>query len=485
MLFNSYIFIFAFLPITFALYWILRRLGLFRASLCFLTVASLVFYGYQNPYYALLLIGSILVNFGIYRLLRHHRNKTVLIGGIVLNLGILAYFKYLNFFIDNFNRISGCDIAFLKIALPLGISFFTFQQLSFIIDAYRQEIMDYSFIEYALFVSFFPQLVAGPIVLHSEMIPQFRASKGIKAPNIKELTEGATYFILGLAKKVLLADLLGRGVDWGYQNIQYLNSVSAVFLIIGYTLQIYFDFSGYCDMAIGLGSLFGFKITRNFDSPYRALSVGEFWKRWHITLTRFFTTYVYIPLGGNRRGLLRTCINIMLVFALSGLWHGADWTFVLWGALHGLMMVIERLLGDRLNKLPKVIRFIYTFGFVNLAWVLFRAESFTDAANVLKRVLHGGGGLLLPKMQESMYPSFDAPIFDRFRLGVTTNPILYSMITFVVILLCLYFSARHKNTEELTHMSVTRIIYGVTIGAVFVLSILNLSQVSTFLYFNF
>lgn len=493
MLFNSYIFIFAFAPITFILYWLLRKLGFFRASLSLLIIASLIFYGYQNPYYALLLIISILVNYGVYRIFASLRKRegsknirAFWLGlGIFFNLGILFYFKYLNFFIDNFNHISGQTLSFLKIALPLGISFYTFQQISFIVDAYSGEIDNYSFIEYALFVSFFPQLIAGPIVLHSEMVPQFRASKDVKSPKTENIRKGAEFFIIGLSKKILIADLLGRGVDWGYQNILFLNSFSAVFIILAYTLQIYFDFSGYCDMAIGLGKFFGFDIVGNFDSPYRALSVSEFWKRWHITLTRFFTKYIYIPLGGNRKGKARTCLNVMIVFAISGLWHGADWTFVLWGVLHGALMVIERLLGQKLEKIPKAVRFLYTFGFVNLAWVLFRADNFTDAVNVLKRILHGGKGWILSDILSSMYAPFNGPLFERLGVSVNLMPSLYLVVTVVVLIISVYLCTLHKNSAKLCALEVNGVWYGITLGVLFTVCVLGLSGVSTFLYFNF
>lgn len=478
MLFNSYIFIFAFLPITFILFWLLKRLNLGKTSLGLLIVASFIFYGYQNINFMFLLAFSILINYGFYRLFKSKRlnfilRRLIFIVGIIINLGILVYFKYLNFITMNISALTGRDYTLHNIVLPLGISFYTFQQLSFVIDSYKDTVPNYGFIEYALFVSFFPQLVAGPIVLHSEMVPQFKATLKNKKPKLEHLYEGAQYFILGLSKKLLIADTLGRGVDWGYQNILFLNSISAIFIILGYTLQIYFDFSGYCDMAIGLGKLFGFNITQNFNSPYKALSISEFWKRWHMTLTRFFTTYLYIPLGGNRKGKLRTYINVLIIFTISGLWHGADWTFVLWGFLHGIVMVFERIIGfERLNKIPKFIRWGVTFGLINLFWILFRAETFLDATNILKRILHGGSGFILPDILNSMF-------------SITDNIVYLWIFIIILLIVSLFLSIICINTEQIVSKNIIKIPYVIFLSILFLFSLINLSGVSAFLYFNF
>lgn len=496
MLFNSYIFLLGFGPITILLFKFIQKLGLYRVSLCFLILASLAFYGYQKPAYALLLIGSILVNYGIHLLFlrtdsaKKSKRRLILILGIIINLSVLFYFKYVNFFISNINAVFSVSFSLKNILLPLGISFYTFQQLSFVIDSYHGETNDYTFLEYALFVSFFPQLIAGPIVLHNELIPQFREnftkSSASKEYSLQKLWEGAQYFIIGLSKKILIADFLGRGVDLGYSNINGLSSTYAVFLVIGYTLQIYFDFSGYCDMAIGLGKMIGFDITQNFNSPYRAFSITDFWKRWHITLTRFLTKYLYIPLGGNRKGFKRTLINIFLVFLISGFWHGAGWTFIFWGFLHGIMMVVERIITpERLKKIPRPIGFLYTFGFVNIAWVFFRATSFREAITVFQRILHGGFHLFDSKMISEMFSFISNPFITKYGVDVSLHPEIYTAIIFLIILAAVFLATKHPNTSELVNKKITRKMYPVLLAVLFVGCLINLSGVSTFLYFNF
>lgn len=501
MLFNSYIFIFAFLPITYLIYWTLRRLGLFRVSLCFLTIASLVFYSYQSIRFGFILIASVAVNYGIYKLFgrfRYKYGRLILSLALTYNFGILFYFKYMNFFAENLSLITGNSFTIKNIVLPLGISFYTFQQVSFVIDAYHDRIPDYKFHEYALFVCFFPQLIAGPIVLHTEMVPQFRSFKATK-PDLQKNYSGLQYFILGLGKKILIADALGRGADFGYGNILWLNTPSAIITILLYTLQIYFDFSGYCDMAIGLGKLFGFDITTNFDSPYKSVSVTEFWKRWHITLTRFFTTYLYIPLGGNRKGKTRTLINVMIVFLLSGLWHGSGWNFILWGGLHGLMMVFERILGkEKLIKIPKAIGFIYTFSFVNLAWVFFRADTIENALNIFKRILHGGfaasgfgstlmgtSALIVPGISEAVVNNSSSAVLSHLGIDYLANPLVAEIYTVLFIVLALYLAIKHINTGEIVSRNVTKTSYAILVGMVFIISVIAISSVSAFLYFNF
>jgi len=390
MLFNSYVFVLLFLPLCLIGYFGLNHFRKYRLAQVFLLGMSLWFYAYFNVGYLFIILMSVFVNYGIYRLMERlgesKWRKPAMILGVCLNVGVLVYFKYMDFFIGNINSLFKTEIAFLEIALPLGISFFTFQQISFIVDAYRKEIPDYRFLDYANFVTYFPQLIAGPIVTHDELVPQF-ADKEKKKFSVDNFTQGLFMFTLGLSKKVLLADCFGSAVSYGYVTADRLSSVTALIVMLSYTIQIYFDFSGYSDMAIGLGKMMNIDLPVNFDSPYKALTITEFWSRWHKTLTRFLTKYVYIPLGGNRKGNIRTYVNVFLVFLISGLWHGASWNFVFWGACHGIFMVITRAFKKFFDKLHPVFNWILTFSFVNVMWVFFRAESFSQALTVLKALV--------------------------------------------------------------------------------------------------
>lgn len=392
MLFNSYIFILLFLPISIIGYFAFNYFQAGRKrlwGLAFLLGMSLWFYGYFNTRYLTIMICSIIINFIYYKVIKiwtnEKRKKLLLLLAVMFNTGILFYFKYYDFFIGNINNVFKTDFALKNLLLPLGISFFTFQQLSFVIDAYRGEVEDYNFIEYALFVSFFSQLIAGPIVTHDELIPQF-SDESKKKFNWNNFAQGLYIFSLGLGKKVLIADNFGNAANWGFSNIVQLDTTNAVITMLSYTIQIYFDFSGYCDMAVGMGKMLNIDLPLNFNSPYKALTILEFWKRWHITLTRFLTKYIYIPLGGNRRGTVRTYINIMLVFLVSGLWHGASWTFILWGAFHGLFSLITRHWKYFFEKLHPALNWVITFSFINMTWVLFRADTIRDAVRLINRI---------------------------------------------------------------------------------------------------
>lgn len=457
MLFNSYVFIFAFLPVAMILYYGLNYLGWYAAAKTALIILSVFFYGYNRPQYALILCGSIMLNYALHYVLTQEKRqaglrKTCLVLGIVFNLSLLGYYKYLGFFTVNINRLLGSDLPVMQIALPLGISFFTFQQVSFIIDSYYRTTSRYGITDYALFVSFFPQLVAGPIVLHSEIVPQFQ-DREKKKINYENLAAGIRYFAMGMAKKVLIADTFGKIVDAGYADVWSLDRWGAVSVMLAYTMQIYFDFSGYCDMAAGLGKFFNIDIPTNFNSPYKATSITEFWKRWHMTLTRFFTTYLYIPLGGNRKGNFRTYLNIMIIFTVSGLWHGADWSFVLWGMLHGAAQVLERMCKGKI-RLPKWLGFLLTFGFVNVTWVFFRADSIGQAFSLLGRMLHGVNGSL-PWMQFAGW-----------------------LVMLVVVLVTKNTHERVKENELSWKIALADIV-------LFTVSVFWLSQVASFLYFNF
>lgn len=483
MLFNSYIFILSFLPICLIGYFGLNHFDL-RWGQIFLAAMSLWFYGYFHIGYLLLIIVSMAGNYLLYSIMGRTSSAKIrdisLVAGIVFDMGLLFYFKYFNFFMDNLNVLFRTDYTFKEILLPLGISFFTFQQISFIVDAYKGEVTDCDLLYYISFVTYFPQLIAGPIVSHDELIPQFM-DKEKKSLDWRHLSEGIYLFALGLAKKVLLADTFGNASNWGFANIGSLDTTNALLSMLAYTIQLYFDFSGYCDMAIGLGKMMNIDLPLNFNSPYKALTITEFWKRWHITLTRFFTKYVYIPLGGNRKGRIRTYVNTMAVFLLSGLWHGAAWTFVLWGALHGIFMVVTRIWQGFFERLHPALNWLLTFSFVNVTWVLFRAETAHDALRFLNRIalLRFGeidtnitGCFHLPEFQVLLDLTGIQTVYPHFLLG----------LAFAVVLWILLGT---KNAYERMLDLRPTVVNGMTTVLLLVWCIFSLTGVSIFLYFNF
>ena len=477
MLFNSYIFIFCFLPFILVLYFAANRKKHYDLAKGILICASLIFYGYDEVRYVPIILSSICINYLCYLLLNKYPGyrKPLLISGILANLLLLGYFKYFDFLLENINRFAGSSFDLLHIALPLGISFFTFQQISFLVDASRGECQCKSFMDYCLFVTFFPQLVAGPIVSHDDILPQF-TDESNKLPNSQNICVGIQAFSMGLFKKVIISDRFGRIVSYGYGNTELLTSYEALLTILAYTVQIYYDFSGYCDMATGIGLLFNIKLPINFNSPYKARNVVDFWKRWHITLTRFLTKYVYIPLGGNKRGVRRTYINILLVFLISGIWHGAGYTFIVWGILHGLANMVCRFFNTYIQKIPKLICWAANFLFLNLTWIVFRSRSLSQAALLVKRVFAGGLGI----SEQLRYDMSQISFLDMLNTHIPMR---------VLLVLCSVFAIVHcvfcKNTHEYIACKKTSIPSLCLCVILFLISVLSLSGVSTFLYFNF
>lgn len=391
MYFNSIIFILVFLPVVFCGYFALLRQRHVVTSKIWLCFASLFFYGYWKVDYLVLMLISICFNFLIGIILNAKNiwgRKLILATGVALNLATLAYFKYTNFLIDTVKTIFGFQFNIHEILLPLAISFFTFQQIAYIVDSYSRKTEEHDFFDYILFVTFFPQLVAGPIVHHKDMMSQFRTS-GAQSINIDNINKGVFIFILGLAKKVIVADYLATIAAPGFSHPEALEFSTAWVASLSYTFQLYFDFSGYCDMAIGIALLFNIKLPLNFNSPYKAVNIEDFWKRWHITLTIWLRDYLYIPLGGNRKGDARSYLNVFLVFLLGGLWHGAGWTFIIWGILHGVACIVHKLYRKYLaNRIPinKALAWIITFNFVNIGWVLFRSDKVSSAFRIIKKM---------------------------------------------------------------------------------------------------
>ncbi len=490
MLFNSYIFVLLFLPLTLIGYFFLNRFHLKKPAMFFLFGMSLWFYGYFYPGYLIILLSGIFINYLFYKLMdkteKHLKRKALMITAVSINIALLFYFKYFDFFISNMNSIFKSNLPLQNILLPLGISFFTFQQISFIVDAYKKETPKYSFIDYACFVAFFPQLIAGPIVMHKKLIPQF-ADNSKKTFQWENMSRGIYMFVLGLSKKVLLADTLGKAVNWGFASIDYLNSTDVIIIMLSYTLQIYFDFSGYCDMAIGIARMFNIELPLNFNSPYKAKNIAEFWDRWHMTLTQFLTNYIYIPLGGNRKGTLRTYINVFIVFLISGFWHGANWTFVLWGICHGVLMIFTKALKKYLDKIPAFINWICTFLFINVTWLLFRADSLIDFTKILKI----GFGCQFERMNQhlaSSVHSIETPFVYKLFSAVFHLPPENTAIEWVILLVLaigMIILAQKKNSYERMMQFKPTLPKLMTTCILFVWCVISFAGVSTFLYFNF
>lgn len=387
--------------------------------------------------------------------------------GVLFNIGLLGYFKYTDFFIENVNTLFGTNYKLMHIMLPLGISFFTFQQLAFVVDCYKGKEALPKFLDYCNFVTFFPQLIAGPIVLPEEMLPQFESKENLR-PRAKNLFDGLFIFSLGLAKKVLIADSIAVFANAGYSiGLDHYTMAEAWLISLSYTFQLYFDFSGYCDMAIGIGRMFNIHLPLNFNSPYRAVNFQDFWRRWHITLNRFLTQYVYIPLGGSRCKEWRVLLNIFVVFLLSGLWHGAGWTFVIWGICHGVGVMVCRTWKRHGGSMPSWLGRIITFFFVNLLWVLFRADSVQQAGVILK----------------SMFDNHDLYLSMAFTSNLPS--VLPNMANMIILFVAMALGWIGPTAYQLMENDRHPALKQVMMVFCFVVGTLFISRVVTFLYFNF
>ena len=441
MLFNSYIFIFVFLPVVLVGFYLVGRSSHAMAAL-WLAAASLFFYGWWDARYVGLLLASIAFNYAAGYAISHRAGqksaatRRMLVAAIAVNLMFLVYFKYANFFVDNLNQLTGSSLTLATVILPLGISFFTFTQIAFLVDTWQGKVKEFNFVHYALFVTYFPHLIAGPVLHHAEMMPQF-AQRTVCRINWDNIAVGLSIFVLGLAKKVLLADSVAdfstpvfAAVQAGGQPMVFEAWVGA----LAYTLQLYFDFSAYSDMAIGLSLMFNVRLPLNFNSPYKATSIIEFWRCWHMTLSRFLRDYLYIPLGGSRTGTARRYANLMLTMLLGGLWHGAGWTFVIWGALHGTYLLLNhawRGLKARLGwadggRLAALGAGALTFLAVVVGWVFFRADSFSSAVTILQGMAGLNGVSLPPWLEARLGPlvlQYPQVVFDGVHpLVANLNP---------------------------------------------------------------
>ena len=470
MLFNSYEFIFVYLPITLLGYYLTAKFIKNEAAKLFLIFASLCFYSYWDINNLPILLSSIAVNYVFGRCLTNNRSKKLLTVGIAFNLLFLGYFKYTNFILENINYLFNAGIAMKDIVLPLGISFFTFTQTAYLVDIYRGETKAYSKSDYLLFVTIFPHLIAGPILYHRDMIPQFSQAERYKI-NYKNLTYGILWFTIGLFKKVVIADKLAIYADRVFSSTADLTMLDAWGGSLAYTLQLYFDFSGYSEMAIGLGLLFNYNLPLNFNLPYRATSIIDFWRRWHMTLSAFLKNYLYIPLGGNRTG--HHLRNIMITMFLGGLWHGAGWTFIFWGVLHGIYICINHLWRKTKYTLPQWMNWLLTFNAVNIAWIFFRAASFSDALNIL---------IAMFDVNRFAYPysrtlsKYITAFGDKTETSLILND-------FLLIIPLIFVSMIMLKLEKLEKFNT--IFISILVAILLIYNILQLGKYTEFLYFQF
>ncbi|MGE6824693.1 MBOAT family O-acyltransferase [Pseudomonas soli] len=493
MIFSSPAFILAYLPIVFFVYFYLNKLRLVSAGKIWLVAASLFFYGYWSINYIPLLLGSILFNFIVgcaispyAKGLRVPISRKVLLGlSIGINLALLGYFKYANFFIDNLNAAANTSFSPTQIILPLGISFYTFTQIAFLVDSYKGEAKEYDFVNYALFVTFFPHLIAGPILHHKEMMGQFK-SKWTLAIRYRNIFLGLFIFSIGLFKKVIIADTFAGWADAGFASGANHDFFSAWATSLSYTFQLYFDFSGYCDMAIGAALLFNIWLPINFNSPYKSLDIQDFWRRWHMTLSRYLRDYLYIPLGGNRCSSARVHFNLMTTFVLGGLWHGASWMFIIWGALHGGALVLHRIWKKLGFSMPTALAWIVTFMFVNVTWVFFRATSLADALTIL-------GGMIdynsIGSLQASSIPTENLAwagvgadmLLEWLPPGIAANALCFAMIAAAFVLIA------QKNSFEITTQNGIGWKKTLWMSLLFIIAMYSTVQSTStvFLYFNF
>ncbi len=482
MQFNTYIFILIYLPVLVTGYFFLNKINL-RIGKIFLIAGNVIFYLYGGYGTALILGMGILFNFAVAKILQKKvkGNKIIFILAVISNLGMLFYFKYCNFVIENINNLLKMEFELRNVLFPLGISFFTFQQIAYIFCVYKNEIDNVCCLDYLAYITYFPKLIMGPLIESADFMVQLNDRK-LKSINWENIANGIKLFSFGLFKKMVLADTFSVAVNWGYTNIDLATSMDWILIMLFYTFQIYFDFSGYTDMAIGVSDMLNIELPMNFNSPYKALTIRDFWKRWHMTLTGFLTKYIYIPLGGSRNGRIRTCLNTFLVFMASGIWHGANWTFILWGALHGLLHILDRVFAKYLERLIEPVRWMGTFMAINLLWLLFRSDSISQYHMILYNIF---------TFQDT---SVSDGLIDCFRLPETgfLNEMLHLgyvdlrirgmwmlIFTFAALFLCLVpennYNCKRKNSY----------FYMFLASVVFIWSFICLSSESVFVYTNF
>jgi len=488
MTFDSYIFVLVYLPLCVWGYFVVGKINNRKLANLFLVIISLIFVFYGFDERGLIsLVFSIVFNYMCYRgTIKFKNKKIILAGAIVINIVLLLSLKYQNMFAYRLGSLFHMDFSILQIILPLGISFYTFQQIAFLVDAYRNEIPSCSFLDYTCFVSFFPRIISGPIIRHEQFLPQLCDNERLKF-NWDNFAKGLYRFAMGMGKKVLIADVLAGAANLVFDNPQNYYGIDIIIGSLAFTLQLYFDFSGYCDMAIGISKMINFDIPENFNSPYKATNIKEFWNRWHITLTGFLTKYVYIPLGGSRKGKVRTYINILLVFLVSGLWHGSASMkpFLLWGLLHGIAMIIYRLCSKWIDRFPRAVNWFITFSFVSLAWIPFRVQSISGTMIMIKNMFSAGHfapvgeDLILAFQSKEM--SFIESLFPHLTV-FSTSPWIYPMAFLAVVFFILLGT---QNENEITENFRPTVCKSIFASVVLTWSVISFTGVGTFIYAGF
>jgi D-alanyl-lipoteichoic acid acyltransferase DltB (MBOAT superfamily) len=473
MQFNTYIFALLFMPAMVVLYFLCNKISVTFGKIAII-VGSIFFYTYSSWSGIVILGISLTINYVCVVLLRNLKkyNKCVLAITVLINVGLLLYFKYTNFAIGSYNNWFGGNIALKEIVLPLGISFFTFQQIAYIVAAYRNEIERIDLLDYLVYILYFPKILMGPLAEPVDFIKQMNNPE-LKKVNFDNVAYGIKIFSFGLLKKALIADTFANAVLWGYSNIESASSIDWILIMLFYTFEIYFDFSGYCDMATGVSMMLNIKLPINFDSPYKAISVRDFWKRWHISLTEFFTRYIYIPLGGSRRGRINTYINTMIVFLVSGFWHGANWTFVLWGILHGIFSIFDRVVQNIQVKIIKPIRWLITFAVVNVLWLLFRSESIDQWIYIIKTIFS------FDNMHVSMELTDNFILNETAFIGALNGFSCMVILFFASLVICVI---PQNNYRKLNHISFVTMFMA---AIAFVWGVICLGGESVFIYNNF
>ena len=489
MQFNSYAFILIFLPVTVIIYFLANKINATLGKIVLIT-SSVIFYSYQRYEMLVYLVISILFNYLMARVIirlddnntcpNGKRTKCVMMLAVLLNILALLYFKYLDFGIANVNYFFGTNYEFSSIFLPLGISFYTFQQIAYIVSVYKREIHG-GVLDYLTYILYFPKILMGPLVEPMDFYNQIN-NENNKKINAENIAYGFKIFSYGLLKKVMIADAFSTAVSWGYDHYDILSSVDLILIMLFYTFEIYFDFSGYSDMAVGVSRMLNIELPINFDSPYKAISVRDFWKRWHISLTKFFTKYIFIPMGGSKNGIILACINTMIVFMVSGLWHGAQWTFVLWGILHGMICVIDRMLEKSEIHIFEPFRWLLTFCVVNVLWLLFCSTSISQWKESLTRIMQ----MHSITVTRELMNIFEIPecrfIFDSLHLNslfYTVNGFCMWVFIAIASIVCFIPQNNYKNKGKLGAVS------AIGTAVAFGWGILCLGRSSTFVYFGF